>query len=344
MHRVVIVTLLSAAFAIPAYAGRHVVQSGESLWTISRKYGCGVEDLRSANKLYDNKLLPGDELRVPSCEKKSVFAGKKPTPKTGLITYAVQSGDTLGKIARRFGTDVNHLRFANNIDGSLIKAGQVLRVTPGMKGPKVRPIAQPLLGQSIGRPQSGRLAKATRLPRSNAYYRRRLPRTYGTNYTVNHVVRVTQQVRSRYPRVHKLAVGDISAKKGGPITEHVSHQTGRDIDLGFYFKRKPKGYPKAFVRARKNNLHFKANWKLLTALAKTNDLDGGVRVMYISYNVQKMLYDLARKNGVSKKELSKMLQYPRGKSALAGMIRHEPGHDDHVHVRFKCPDDDPKCY
>ena len=148
MHRVLLATLLIAAFAAPANAGRHVVQSGESLWTISRKHGCTVDDLKSANKLYDNKLIPGDELRVPSCEKKSrgaaVFAGKKPSAKTGLITFAVQSGDTLGKIAKRFGTDVSHLRFANSIDGSHIEVGQILRVTPGMKGPKVRPVARPM--------------------------------------------------------------------------------------------------------------------------------------------------------------------------------------------------------
>jgi membrane-bound lytic murein transglycosylase D len=41
------------------------VKPGDSLWSISKKYpGLSVEDLKSINKLKDNKLKPGMKLKV----------------------------------------------------------------------------------------------------------------------------------------------------------------------------------------------------------------------------------------------------------------------------------------
>ena len=39
-------------------------------------------------------------------------------------------------------------------------------------------------------------------------------------------------VRARFPTVHTLAIGDLSVKQGGAITQHRSHQSGRDVDIG----------------------------------------------------------------------------------------------------------------
>ena len=46
----------------------HVVQSGDSLWTISRKYpGISVENLRQWNGLSSNNLKPGTKLKLCDC-------------------------------------------------------------------------------------------------------------------------------------------------------------------------------------------------------------------------------------------------------------------------------------
>ena len=50
-----------------------------------------------------------------------------PTPVPGVITYTVQAGDTLSKIAKEFEVDVEAIVEANDIeDPSLIRVGQVL--------------------------------------------------------------------------------------------------------------------------------------------------------------------------------------------------------------------------
>ena len=48
----------------------------------------------------------------------------------------------------------------------------------------------------------------------------------------------------------------------------------------------------------------------------------------------------AKKQGVSKRTLDAMFQYPHGPSAAHGIIRHDPGHDDHMHVRVRCTNHD----
>jgi len=342
MQRALVSMALLFALPPPAGAGRrtesqHVVREGESLWSISRQYGCDLDQLRRANGIADDLLQPGASLRVPRCEQagpksRELIAG------SAVFTHTVRSGDTLGSIARQYDSSIDDLRALNRLSGSLIRPGQVLSVTQGSSG-RGRPIA----GQSLGAPQRGQLRNAILLPHSAAYFRRRPQRAWGTNWVVHQVRRSTESVAKRFPSLHRLAIGDLSAREGGPIPEHVSHQSGRDVDLGFYFRKQPAGYPEAFVPATRKNLHFDATWALLTELAATRDSDGGVEAMYISYSVQKLLYERARERGVDGKTLARMLQYPRGQDVVAGIIRHEPGHEDHVHVRFACPSADARC-
>jgi len=70
---------------------------------------------------------------------------------------------------------------------------------------------------------------------------------------------------------------------------------------------------------------------------------GGVEKIFLVHELQKVFYDHAKKRKVSQRTLDQMFQYPRGRGADHGCIRHEPGHDDHIHVRFKCPPGDGKC-
>jgi murein endopeptidase len=218
------------------------------------------------------------------------------------------------------------------------------REQPGT-GDTWEPVAVPIVGQSIGRPQSGYLVSGKRMPKyPKLYHLRRPERAWGTSYTVDQLVHAIRLVRKRYPRVHPLAIGDLSARHGGRISMHGSHRSGRDADLGFYFRKAQQGYPKAFVVARPDNLDFPATWALISALCKTaTDKTGGVERIYMTYRTQAMFYRLARKHGVSKARLGEWFQYPRGRRADHGVIRHEPGHEEHIHVRFRCAANDPEC-
>lgn len=308
----------------------YVVQPGDTLWELAEDHGCSVDGLRKANELDpEDPIVVGDELDLSSC------SGPKHASRA---TYTVVAGDTLAGIARRHGTSIGDLRELNDIDGSLIRPGDKLLV-PGEAARSIRL----LTGQSRGRVSHGWLHKPTRLPRSSHYYRRRLERTWGAAHAVDRTLNAVHRARGQFPKLHRLAVGDLSDKDGGPLSGHASHQSGRDIDLGFYFRRQPAGYPKEFVVAKQDTLHADATWALLEAFVITVGEPGGVEKVFIDYQVQGWLYAAARRDGWSKSRLREVFQYPDGRYAKHGVVRHEPNHADHMHVRFACAPDDPSC-
>ena len=204
-------------------------------------------------------------------------------------------------------------------------------------------VHEPVRGQSIGAPWDGELRDATRLPDNDGIFIRRPQRAFGTRATVERVEEALDQWRERFPDAHVLAIGDISAQHGGAITEHHSHQSGRDIDVGLVYTTKPAAYPHSFVVATEDNLDRAATFALISAFAATAREDGGVQVMFLDFEVQRLLYDWAIDHGVSRAHLAKLFQFPHGRGVAAGVVRHEPNHDNHVHVRFKCPSGDVAC-
>jgi len=198
-------------------------------------------------------------------------------------------------------------------------------------------------GQSVGMPWDGRLQHATQLPPGDGYVIRRPQRSFGTATTIEIVERAIDATREAFPDQHVLAVGDISAESGGTITQHRSHQSGRDIDVGLFYLEQPAGYPASFIHADESNLDCAATFKLLESfLASTNE-DGGVQMVFLDFDVQGLLYDWARDHGVSERRLERIFQYPHGRGSSLGIVRHEPNHDNHMHVRFQCPSDDSGC-
>tara|TARA_R110002096_G_scaffold44526_5_gene120075 strand:+ start:4534 stop:5619 length:1086 start_codon:yes stop_codon:yes gene_type:complete len=333
----------------------HVVDAGDTLWEISRSYGCEVDALRAENDLKSDRLPIGRRLEIPgkatatpqrvavakpaTDEIREQSLSETPKLEEGIVTHQITSGDTLGSIAVQYTTSVEDLVERNGLSGHDIFAGTSLRVLPGAGGvgPKI------VLGQSIGATNRGQLRNPSRLKAGAGYFIRRPERSYGADFTIKHVRTAVAHVRKRHAKTHKLAVGDISAKRGGKISMHASHQSGRDIDLGFYFKKKPKGYPQSFADVTASNLNFDASWTLLMSFVETAGKPGGAEKIFISYETQKVLYKQARKRRIGKAKLAEILQYPHGRASKRALVRHEPGHNEHMHVRFACPPNDTRC-
>lgn len=205
---------------------------------------------------------------------------------------------------------------------------------------EVREIAR---GQSVGAPWAGRLQHATALPPGDGYFIRRPQRAYGTETTIELTERAIGETLDAFPDEHVLAIGDISAPSGGLITQHRSHQSGRDIDVGLFYREQPTGYPASFIHADEDNLDCAATFKLLESFLATAGDDGGVQMIFLDFDVQGILYDWALDHGVSERRLERIFQYPHGRGSSEGIVRHEPNHDNHMHVRFQCPAEDTGC-
>ena len=114
----------------------YVVQSGDTLWSIARKFGVSVNEIRELNNLTSNLLRLGQVLRIPGVEEPT------PVPPSG-DTYIVQRGDSLWSIANRFGITVNQLRDANNLTTDLLSLGQVLQIPTVEEEAPTLPIVPP---------------------------------------------------------------------------------------------------------------------------------------------------------------------------------------------------------
>jgi len=199
----------------------------------------------------------------------------------------------------------------------------------------------PLGGQSYGLPWDGALRDSTQLPDGDGYVIRRPLRSFATKSTVDFVQHAIADIREQFPDAHVLAIGDMSGKAGGPITGHRSHQSGRDVDVGLIYKVVPDAFPREFAPATEENLDCEATYALISEFANTAR-QGGAQIMFLDFNVQRMLYGWALDHGEDVAELERIFQYPRAEAKTA-LVQHAPNHDDHLHVRFHCPKNEPGC-
>ncbi|MEM7799006.1 MAG: LysM peptidoglycan-binding domain-containing protein [Chloroflexota bacterium] len=136
---ILIMVLLLGVFALaePALAQTsHVVQPGDTLYSISRRYGVSIDSIMQANNIASARLIyAGQTLTIPTGT-----AGTPPeepsttpseTPSQPARTHVVQFGQTLGTIARSYGLSITAVAQANGIvNTNLIYVGQVLTI-PG---------------------------------------------------------------------------------------------------------------------------------------------------------------------------------------------------------------------
>jgi membrane-bound lytic murein transglycosylase D len=120
----------------PANGHVHTVRSGESLWTIARRFGTSVTDLRRWNRLTDSVIRPGQKLTVGSQPTRLVTANRRvsTTDDRGRLTHLVRDGESLWSISRQYEVRIDDLQTWNGLAGSLIKPGQSLIVSDASTG------------------------------------------------------------------------------------------------------------------------------------------------------------------------------------------------------------------
>jgi LysM repeat protein len=110
----------------------HIVQPGETLYTIATNHGTTVALIMMANALQTYDIYVYQRLVIPpegwtGWPPISYWTGPGGSFYSGSV-YVVQMGDTLYGIAQRFGTTVASLMAANGLTSSTIIAGTTLRI------------------------------------------------------------------------------------------------------------------------------------------------------------------------------------------------------------------------
>jgi murein endopeptidase len=180
---------------------------------------------------------------------------------------------------------------------------------------------------SVGPASAGALVNGVQMPKGEHWQLLDAGHAWGTQETVDALVRSIERVNERFPGAPPLAIGHLSAKNGGHLNPHRSHQSGRDADVGYYYKSGTR----PFVHATEDNLDLPRTWTLLKTALQESTID----MIFIDRLVQRAIADYAVRSGEDVAFVDRVFQI-RGKNAAAP-IRHIHGHDNHIHFRWHNP-------
>ena len=111
----------------------HTVQTGETLYSISREHQLSVNDLKLMNNIDSNtELKPGQVLKLTVNEEVEAHVEEKaeeiPVTSTNEMFHEVKLSDTLYSVARQYGVTIKDLMECNNKKDFSVSLGERLKI------------------------------------------------------------------------------------------------------------------------------------------------------------------------------------------------------------------------
>ena len=238
--------------------------------------------------------------------------------------HRVRAGDSIWTISRKYDVSASELRRLNGEKKlRMLHPGQLVLIKKGdpRKPEEVRPFLK-----DWGRLEDG-----------EGYVIKRPDKNYGRPWAIALVRQAITDLHERFPDSADVFVGDFSGPIGGRIQHHLSHRTGRDVDLAYFLVGNPS--INDFVEVTPETVDVEKSWQLVESFLRT----GRVQFVFMDYGLQPLFRAHAEAQGYPPEDLDHLFQYPRDVHDREGLIRHVKGHADHLHVRFACPPDDGLC-
>ncbi|MCX4241578.1 penicillin-insensitive murein endopeptidase [Paraliomyxa miuraensis] len=317
----------------------HRILRVETLEQVAHRYDATPQAVRNWNGLAPDATPPAG-LRVK-------LKAKRVPPTRKRVGYTVKPGDTWWSIGTAHGIDSRDLRTANWTAPNRLAGGEriTLWIDPVVhhwihEGESATEAEGGAVGirrgaVGVGPPWEGRLINGVRIPEGAGWRRKMMPSSYGTTHAVTNLVKALQKFHAEGGYERDVLLGSMSWPHGGPMKGHRSHQTGRDLDIWLPLLAR---YP-SWTKLEPRRIDYEALWKLVAALLDT----GEVEMLFLDHELQRRLHKAATKLGVDRATLREVIQWPRGATAHAGSMRHESGHEDHIHVRFRCGPHETEC-
>ncbi|WNM19634.1 LysM peptidoglycan-binding domain-containing protein [Flavobacterium capsici] len=107
----------------------YVVQKGDNLFTIAKKFNVSLEDLKEWNNIEDGIIQSGSKIVLNNESKASKEVEETPKAETKIVEYVVKSGDNLGAIAKKYNASISDLKDWNELEDDNITVGSKLIVS-----------------------------------------------------------------------------------------------------------------------------------------------------------------------------------------------------------------------
>jgi murein endopeptidase len=249
----------------------------------------------------------------------------------GRVWWTAPRAESVKQVAERFGIAHDDLRALDpSLADGRVAAGQ--RVLVYRHDP-----AAP--SRSVGAPNRGRLEHAVPFPEGDGWALRAYrPRTWATRHVVVELAASITEWRERFPEAQPVLLGEFSRRGGGTVRPHRSHRSGRDVDVGYVLLVPPAAHK--FTVGTPRTMDAAATWGLVQRLLAS----GAVESIFMAESVQNQLLPHALASVAPERlpsVFSVLATDPRAKKQA--ILRAWGGHDDHMHVRFACTDDDVGC-
>lgn len=129
------IILAAISFSYSFADTTYVVQKGDTLYSLSKKFQLTVGELRAANNLSESDVIKvGQKITIPEADIGTAAAlsstnSKSISNSSKTKVYTVQKGDTLYSLARKNNISVADLMVLNNFDSSkVIKIGEKIKI------------------------------------------------------------------------------------------------------------------------------------------------------------------------------------------------------------------------
>jgi LysM repeat protein len=120
----------------------HKVIAGQTLYSLSRRYGSSVIDIKNKNVELAQGLQVGQTILIPYLRPITT------TQSSAGATHTVKTGETLFFIAKQYNLDVLDLKRLNGLNSNELSIGQVLKISVATNTPVVK-AEQPIEKKSL---------------------------------------------------------------------------------------------------------------------------------------------------------------------------------------------------
>jgi peptidoglycan DL-endopeptidase LytE len=128
------------------------VSRGDTLSSVSEKFGVTPEALKAVNGLRGDKLKNRQVITLPTPQSSKIAKSSRPaSPREEL--YRVKKGDTLASISTKTGVTVADLRYFNRLKGKTLKIGQTIALKPAGSNASLSPSAPVELALKLAGPE-----------------------------------------------------------------------------------------------------------------------------------------------------------------------------------------------
>jgi LysM repeat protein len=175
---------------------------------------------------------------------------------------------------------------------------------------------------SLGFTDAGKLINGIPFPEGKNWIVTDPSKSYGTEETIQYVTAAINEVAEKIENTPPICISHLSNRNGGWLRPHLSHQSGRDIDLPIY------RLPANETKGKRGLFDVHRNWALVRALV----IHGDIQLILLDKKLLKQLYNHAVSIGEDKAWLDSLFRAGR-----QSLIRHARNHRDHFHVRYYNP-------